>query len=151
VDPSFRPLFTIGFQTTPQIVGSVPAGYFRRTGIITSGSFQGDRLSGKALPGGGDWVLRRPDGVTLLEVRAMLETDRGETVYMTYTGRLVQPPGAAERLAAGETLTEAELYFRIAAQFETAAPELLWLNDIVAFGVGHRPASGPVYRVFELL
>jgi Protein of unknown function (DUF3237) len=151
VDPSFRPLFTIEFQTTPQIVGTVPAGYFRRTGIIQGGSFEGDRLSGKALPGGGDWVLIRPDGITHLDVRAMLETDRGETIYMTYTGRLKMPAGAAERLAAGETLTEAELYFRTAVQFETAAADLLWLNDIVAVGIGHRRASGPVYRIFEML
>jgi hypothetical protein len=151
LDPSFRPLFTVTFQTTPQVVGSVPAGYFRRTGIITGGSFAGDRLSGRALPGGGDWVLLRPDGVTHLDVRAMLETDHGETIYMSYTGRLKQPAGAAERLAAGHTLTEAELYFRTAVQFETAAAELLWLNDIVAFGIGHRPPTGPVYRVFELL
>jgi len=151
VDPSFRPLFTVEFETTPQIVGTVPAGYFRRTGIITAGSFEGERLRGKVLPGGGDWVLTRADGVTHLDVRAILESDRAEAVYMSYTGRLRQPPDAAERLARGETLSEHELYFRIAAQFETAAPRLLWLNDVVAVGIGHRRPIGPAYRIFELL
>jgi hypothetical protein len=151
MDVSFRPLFTVEFETTPQIVGTVPAGYFRRTGIITAGSFEGERLRGKVLPGGGDWVLTRNDGVTHLDVRAILESDRSETVYMSYTGRLREPPDAAERLASGETLTEDDLYFRIAAQFETAASRLLWLNDVVAVGIGHRRPIGPAYRVFELL
>ena len=149
IGPVFSPLFTIEFATTPQIVGSVPAGYFRRTGIITGGSFAGDRLSGTVLPGGGDWVLTRPDGVTHLDVRTILETHGGETIYMTYTGRLTQPADAAERLAAGHTLGEAELYFRTAVQFETAAASLIWLNDIIAVGIGHRRPAGPVYRVFE--
>jgi hypothetical protein len=151
VDPAFRPLFTVEFETTPQIVGTVPAGYFRRTGIITAGSFEGERLRGNVLPGGGDWVLTRADGVTHLDVRAILESDRAEAVYMSYTGRLREPADAPERLARGETLADHELYFRIAEQFETAAPRLLWLNDVVAIGIGHRRPIGPAYRVFELL
>jgi Protein of unknown function (DUF3237) len=151
IEPRFRPLFTITFQTTPQVVGLVPAGYFRRAGIVTGGSFEGERLRGKALPGGSDWVLTRPDGVTHIDVRAILETDAGETISMTYGGRLRQPADAVERVAAGQTLTEDELYFRTTVLFETAASSLLWLNDIVAVGIGHRPPTGPVYRVFELL
>lgn len=147
----FRPLFTIRFETSPQVVGTLPAGYFRRTAIISGGSFEGPRLRGSVLPGGGDWVLTRADGVTHLDVRAMLETESGERVYMTYGGRLIQSPEASERLAAGETLEEDDLYFRIAAQFEAAAEELRWLNNIVALGIGHRRPSGPTYRVFEVL
>jgi hypothetical protein len=151
MDPQFRPLFTIRFETTPQVVGSVPAGYFRRAGIITRGSFEGDRIRGTVLPGGGDWLFTRPDGVTHLDVRTILQTDSDETIYMTYTGRLRQPADGGERLANGQTLTEEELYFRTCIQFETAAAGVLWLNDIVAIGVGHRRPDGPVYRVFELL
>jgi hypothetical protein len=147
----FRPLFTVTFQTSPQIIGEVPQGYFRRAGIVTSGTFSGERLNGRALPGGGDWLIRRPDGVIHLDVRAILETDSGETIYMTYTGRLKSDPSVDARLAAGEAIGADEIYFRTAVQFETAAPDLLWLNDIVAFGVGHRKPEGPVYEIFELL
>jgi hypothetical protein len=149
--PSFRPLFTIDFETTPQIVGSVPAGYFRRTGIIIGGTFRGDRLSGTVLPGGGDSVLRRPDGVTHLDVRAMLETDAVENVYMTYTGRLRFERGAAPGLTDGAAFGEDAAYFRTIVQFEAAAEDLLWLNDIVAVGIGQRRPTGPSYRVFEIL
>lgn len=150
-NPEFRHLFTIDFETTPQVVGLVPAGYFRRTGIISTGSFRGDRLNGTVLPGGGDWVLRRPDGVTHLDVRAILQTDRGETIYMTYTGRLRFSPEVAASLTDGMAFGEDAAYFRTAVQFETAADDLLWLNDIVAVGIGHRGSSGPSYRVFEML
>lgn len=153
----FRPLFTVTFQTSPQIIGDVPHGYFRRAGVISSGTFTGERLNGRALPGGGDWLFRRPDGVIHIDVRAILETDAGqetdggETIYMTYTGRLKSDPAVDARLAAGEAIGADEMYFRTAVQFETAAPGLLWLNDIVAFGIGHRKPEGPVYEIFELL
>lgn len=147
----FQPLFTIQFQTSPQIVGDVPQGYFRRAGIIASGSFTGERLSGAVLAGGGDWLFRRADGVIHIDVRAMLESDLGEAIYMTYTGRLKSGPGVEERLARGETIAPHEIYFRTAVQFETAASRLSWLNDIIAFGIGHRRPEGPVYEIFELL
>lgn len=147
----FQPLFTVQFQTSPQIVGDVPQGYFRRAGVIASGSFQGERLSGKVLPGGGDWLFRRSDGVIHIDVRAMLESDSGEVIYMTYTGRLKAGADIEDRLARGETIEPHEIYFRTAVQFETAANRLSWLNDIVAFGIGHRRPEGPVYEIFELL
>lgn len=148
---AFRPLFTVEFETTPQIVGQVPTGFFRRMGIITSGRFTGDCLSGRVLPGGGDSVTMRSDGVIHLDVRAMLETDAGETIYMTYTGRLKSTPEIDARLAAGETIHSSEFYFRTAVQFETASVVHKALNDIVAVGVGHRRPQGPVYDIYELL
>jgi hypothetical protein len=151
LDPQFRPLFTVEFTTTPQIVGTVPAGYFRRAGIVTGGSFTGERLSGRVLSGGSDWVLTRPDGVTHLDVRVILETDGGDTISLTYGGRLRYLGDSEQRLAAGEAVPEEDLYFRTLVQFETAAEEILWLNDIVAVGIGRRRPEGPSYRVFELL
>src|SRR5260370_24900309 len=43
-----RPLFTIEFETAAQIIGHVRMGYFRRSAIITSCTFLGDRVNGKA-------------------------------------------------------------------------------------------------------
>jgi hypothetical protein len=146
-----RPLFTIEFETAAQIIGNVPMGYFRRSAIITAGRFVGDRVSGKALAGGGDWLIKRADGVIHLDVRAMLETDAGESIYMTYTGRLKMPSDGEERLARGESLSPNELYFRTSVLFETAAQRLIWLNDILAIGIGGRRPQGPCYEVFELL
>src|SRR5260370_15226046 len=146
-DVALRPLFTIHFETSPVVVGGVRLGYFRRCGNIPSGRFAGERLSGRVLPGGGDWLTKRKDGVIHLDVRTILETERGAMVYMTYTGRLRMSAEAEARFARGEPLGPDDLYFRTAVQFETAHRDLLWLNDILAFGIGERPPSGPTLHV----
>jgi hypothetical protein len=37
-----------------QIIGATPGGY-RRVGVVPSGVFDGERLSGRVLEGGADW------------------------------------------------------------------------------------------------
>jgi hypothetical protein len=37
------------------------------------------------------------------------------------------------------------------AFFETAAPQYDWLNQVLAVGIDHRTADGPIYNLFELL
>jgi hypothetical protein len=39
----------------------------------------------------------------------------------------------------------------VAGSFETASPELAWLNTVVAVAVGSRSSTGPTYEVYELL
>ena len=41
-----------------------------------------------------------------------------------------------------------EYYFRTAIRFETGAPDLAWMNKVLAIGVGQRPPSGPTYDVY---
>src|SRR5438477_5869113 len=69
----------------PQRIGAVPHGT-RVTAPIASGHFEGPRLRGKVLPGGGDWTLLRPDGVLELDLRITLETDDGALIHMTFFG-----------------------------------------------------------------
>jgi hypothetical protein len=44
-----------------------------------------------------------------------------------------------------------ENYFRLNPLFETANASYDWLNRIVAIGIGHRVADGPIYSIFEVL
>ena len=69
----------------PYIVGKTP-GVDRRIGEITSGRFEGERLRGTFLSGGSDWQSVRSDGAWLINVRAVLETDDGHLIAMTYQG-----------------------------------------------------------------
>jgi hypothetical protein len=148
-----RHLFTIkaDVDVPPQLVGAVPMGYTRRVMCVTGGRFEGERLRGKVLPGGADTVLERADGGLHLDVRLMLETDAGELIYMTYTGRRNGPPELMKKIVAREPIPRGADYFRVAIQFETAAKDLLWLNDRIAIGSGHREPNGPVYEVHEVL
>jgi hypothetical protein len=146
-EPRFRPLFSIDLVSSPQQLGVVAAGYSRRISTITDGAFSGDRLSGKVLPNGGDWVITRPDGGMQMDVRALLQSESGGLIYMTYTGRFI-PPGSSR---ADATRSDANPYFRSAIQFETADPELIWLNDLVAVGVGRKDPTSIHYDIFEML
>jgi hypothetical protein len=61
------------------------------------------------------------------------------------------PREVLERIDRGEAVDPASYYFRIAPLFETAAANYDWINRIVALGIGHRQADGPIYSVFEVL
>src|SRR5437899_846387 len=74
-----------------QKIGAVPHGT-RVTAPIASGHFEGPRLRGKVLPGGGDWTLLRGDGVLELDLRLTLETDDGALIHMTSFGLRHGPP-----------------------------------------------------------
>lgn len=52
----------VGELADPQYVGETPLGA-RRIVYLKRGSFSGPKLKGEVLPGGGDWVLARRDGV----------------------------------------------------------------------------------------
>ena len=133
-----RPLMTLRLSTAPtQNVGAGPHGA-RVTFPITGGSFEGDRLRGKVLPGGGDWTVKRADGVVELDLRITLETDDGALVQMTFEGiRDDGAPGAP--------------YFRTLPRFETAAPKYAYLNRLLAVGTGEIRPDGPVHVIEELL
>ncbi len=146
-----RPLFVMRLDVKPLlIVGATPAAY-RRVGVVPGGSFEGERLSGIVLDGGSDWQNVRADGFTTLDVRLVLKTGDGALIGMTYRGIRHGPADVLQRMERGETVDPASYYFRISPVFETASAPYDWLNRIVALGVGHRRADGPVYSVFEVL
>ena len=89
---NFRPLLTLRLTTAAtQAVGAVPHGT-RFVFPITGGTFEGERLRGKVLPGGGDWAILRADGVLELDLRITLETDDGALIHMTFDGIRHGPP-----------------------------------------------------------
>lgn len=146
-----RPLFVMRLKVAPlQIVGAAPGG-FRRIGVIDGGEFAGDRVAGKVLNGASDWQIVRPDGATTLNVRLALETADGALIAMTYQGLRHGPADVMARLDKGLAVDPAAYYFRVATSFETAAPAYAWMNGVIAIGIGHRLADGPVYSVFEVL
>ena len=121
-----------------QDLGTTPHGN-RRIYYVTGGEFEGPKLKGEVLPGGGDWLLLRADGVGELDVRATLRTDDGELIYATYRGILRGSPDSID------------FYFRTAPMYETASEEYGWINQIVAVGVGNLTPTGVSYSVYEVL
>ena len=139
-DITSRPLMTVKIIAAPlQKFGAVPYGV--RTFVpVAGGDFEGPRLRGKVLPGGGDWLLLRSDGVLELDLRITLETDDHALIYMTFQG-----------LRHGQPDDPARFYFRTVPRFETSAEAYAFLNRIVTVGVGETRSDGAVHRIDEIL
>lgn len=130
-----RPLMTLRLATAAtQDIGSTPHGSLSIFPVI-GGSFEGDRLRGKVLPGGGDWVTGKPDGSFDLDLRVTLETDDGALIHMTFTG----------------VRDDKNHYFRTLPLFETAASKYEFVNRLLAVGIGEIGPEGPVHVIEELL
>ena len=131
-----------------QIIGKTPAG-LRRIAPVSGGGFVGDRLNGTVLPGA-DWVINRPDGVMVIDVRLTLRTDDGAMIYLTYQGRFLAEADVMARFAKGALLDPLEYSLAITARFECGDERYAWLNNVVAVGTGEQTSAGPVYTMFEV-
>jgi uncharacterized protein DUF3237 len=147
----FRLLMTLQVAVGgAQKIGAVPQG-IRVTAPIASGHFEGPRLRGKVLPGGGDWTLLRGDGVLELDLRITLETDDGALIHMASFGLRHGPADVIAALARGDRVDPASYYFRTAPRFETGHPKYAFLNRLVAVSSGDRRPEGPIYTIEEIL
>lgn len=144
----FRMVLTVG---APQLVGPTRHGELRVI-PVAGGVVEGPRLKGEVLPGtAGDWLRVDPDGTAHMDVRLTLRTATGAHVYMHYSGIRTGTAEVLARLNAGQAVDPAAYYFRTAIRFETGAPDLAWLNKVLAVGVGQRPPSGPTYDVYAVM
>lgn len=137
----------------PLMVGPTPEGV-RAIFPVTGGTLAGPRLKGRFLPqGGGDWARIRPDGSVALDVRALVETDDGALIHLTYGGRIIIPPDLQGRvldIGNPEPVDPSLYYFRVLPLFETASPAYAWLNGICAVGIGRVVTGGVAYRVYAI-
>jgi len=138
------------FVIDPQKIGAVPHGT-RVTAPIASVHFEGPRLRGKVLPGGGDWTLRRMDDVLELDLRVTLETDDGALIHMASFGLRHGPPDVIAALARCETVDPSTYYFRTTPRFETSHPKYTFLNRLLAVSSGDRRPTGPIYTIDEIV
>ncbi len=146
-----RPLFQLREQVPPlYVVGKTPNA-FRRVGIVTGGSFAGERLSGQVVSGGNDWQAVRGDGCTKLDVRLLLNTTDDALIVLTYQVLRHGPPAVMQAIDRGDIVDPASYYFRLTGLFETSAPKYDWLNRVIAIGIGDRRPLGPIYHMFEVL
>ena len=134
-----------------QPIGETPSGN-RRIGLVAGGTFEGAKLRGTVLPGGSDWIIGRPDGVTTLDVRIVLQTDDGAAIGL-HLSRPAPWPGGGD--GKGQQRRNSSIRRNTisapSSTFETASPKYAWLNKIFGIGTGSRPPEGPVYEIFEVL
>lgn len=96
-----------------------------------SGTFEGANIKGTVQGPGGDWLVIRPDGTMVLDVRIILKTDDDALIYMTYKGI-----GKDGRL-------------HTTPSFETNAEKYAYLNDAVCMSTGAVGADSVTYHVYR--
>jgi len=148
---TFAPLFDLKVDLCDVLdFGSGPAGHLRVV-RIAGGYFEGPRLSGHVLEGGGDWQTLRDDGVAELDVRCLLRTGSGALVHLYGSGMRHGPPEVMARLGRGEDVPAEAYYFRELIRFTTSALELQWLNRMLAVATASRQRNSALLQVFEVL
>jgi hypothetical protein len=118
---------------------------------VTEGVVTGERLSGRLLTGGGDWLLVGPDGWGRLDVRAQIQTHDNAVLYMTYHGVLEITDRVQEALEAGGETRWEDHYFRTSPRLETGDPRYGWVNQSLFVAQGRiYPGGGVQYRVHRV-
>jgi hypothetical protein len=128
-------------------VGVTPHG-IRQIVYIKGGTFEGPKIKGTVLPGGGDWFVRRADQVVEVDVRCALRTDDNHIIYCCLKGINEMTAEVAIRAITGKSVDPSKYYFRVTAAMEAGSGKYAWLNRIVAVGVGNLVPPGIEYKIY---
>jgi hypothetical protein len=120
---------------------AAPVASLRRMIPILSGTLKGPHIAGRVLPGGADWQNIESDGLVRLDARYVIETDDGVRIEVRNQGIRHGALGIMERIAAGETVSPDEYYFRTTPRFYPPAGRYEWLARSIFIGVCERHAE----------
>jgi hypothetical protein len=144
-DLEFLFAYDVQLKPMPEVIGNGPDG-IRVNFYVNSGKVTGPQLEGNFLPGGGDWMTIRNDGVGILDVRSTIDATAGQpggTIFMTYHGVIDYGEDGFKKWS--QLLSKAdskpfgdEVLFngRSAPRFYTADEEFKWLNRVQCVGFG---------------
>jgi hypothetical protein len=144
------PLMSITAQIEEAVsAGKTPVGEVRLI-RLASGTFEGDGLRGRLLPGGTDWQQVRADGVLEIRAHYLLQTDLDEIIEVISEGLRDASPDVLARIALDEIVDPAEYYFRTHIRLRTASERIAHLNRLLAVSFGSRQARSVHLRVFAV-
>lgn len=147
--PSLRHVSTIQVEVAEPVDLGVGADGWRRIVPIVSGSATGE-ITGRVLPGGADFQVQRPDGVTELEARYPLELDDGTRIEVFNHAIRAGAPADMERLMAGEPVDPDRIYFRGAPRLRAPEGAWDWVNRTVFVATGIRRPLAVEITVFAV-
>src|SRR6202022_4742686 len=93
----------------------------RRIVPILGGDVRGEGIKGSIFPCGADFQTIRPNGLSELQAKYAFEMDDGAIVYIENIGIRFGPKQLLDRIAKGEIVDPALIYFRSVPKFETGA------------------------------
>jgi hypothetical protein len=134
----------------PAEVGAGPYGTRWFFGV-GEGDVNGERLSGRLLPGGADWMLVGPDGWARVDVRAGIETHDKAVIYLSFHGLVEMTEATRKALAEGGETRGDDHYFRTSPRLETGDARYGWVNQRLFVAQGRiYPGLGVQYRVYRV-
>ncbi|KAK2608780.1 hypothetical protein QQS21_002637 [Conoideocrella luteorostrata] len=139
-------------------IGHGPHGN-RKVVMFRGGRFEGPKIRGEVMPGGGDWMIVRNHGETdqlqtaHLNTRYNLVTHDGATIYAQTTGTRTGKRELLERLSKeeGADITADQFKMRLHITLETGDPRYEWVNDAVFVASAGRIGNQVIYDAYELL
>jgi hypothetical protein len=139
----------IGLDTQIPI-GAGPAGT-RFVAGVGGGTVTGERLSGRVVGPGADWVLLGADGYARLDVRLQIETVDGAFVFVQYLGVLESNEAATAAILDPTKETDwDDQYFRTTPRFESGDARYAWLNRSIFVARGRLTKGGVIYEVYRV-
>jgi hypothetical protein len=131
-------VFSLAIQVgTPIVAGDTGLGV-RRVIPVLGGEVRGPGMKGVIFPVGADFQTIRSNGFTELEAKYAFEMDDGAVIYIENIGIRFGPKELLDRIAKGEIVDPALIYFRSVPRFETGAENYRWLMENLVVGVGSR-------------
>lgn len=104
---------------------------------VNGGTVKGPKVNGTVAHLGADWLTMRADGSAQLDVRALIHTEDGAAIHVSYKGIMAHGE-------AGPRIITAPL-------FETGDERYTWLNSVQAVATG-APGQGSVdYDIYRIL
>lgn len=146
--PTLSFLFRLEVQVAAPVDLGVVGGEHRRIVPILSGTIEGPDIRGTVLEGGADFQVLHADGRQALEARYGVETDDGARLYVDNRGLRAGSDEDLARIAKGERVDPARIYFRSQPQIFAPAGPWEWLNTRMFVGVGERAPLGVRLDVF---
>jgi Protein of unknown function (DUF3237) len=118
------------------------------------GWVEGPRIKGRILAPTADWLRTMPGGSLKVDARMSIATGDGAQIFASYGGIISIAAADFARMAQGETLNAAEMYFVTAPTFQTEHPSYAWLTRIqaIAKAVALKGGDGGYvrYEVFSV-
>jgi len=144
-------VFSLAIRVGAPIVAGDLGHGIRRITPILGGEVRGQGIKGTILPVGADFQIVRPNGFTELEAKYAFEMDDGAIVYIENIGIRFGPKDLLDRIAQGEIVDPALIYFRSVPKFETGAQKYRWLMEHLFIGVGARHPDRVEIDVHQVL
>jgi len=131
-------VFSLAIKVGAPLVAGDHGHGIRRIIPILGGEVRGEGMKGTIFPAGADFQVIRPNGFTELEAKYAFEMDDGAVVYIENIGIRFGPKELLDRIAKGEIVDPALIYFRSVPKFETGSDKYRWLMENLFVGVGSR-------------